>query len=408
MQHVLYHYIFQTKRHSGKWQNISEERGRLMKQVWRTCITIMLLAVFAGCAATAPQVATKSQPCSPVVKTAMHTQKADNFLVIIDSSETMGGMHNAQLKLKIAKDIVTSLNQSIPDITLTGGLRSYGRGYYFFSIFQTDLLYGMKPYARAELAEALTRVTMPYGNSPMAKALNTAAAEDLKAAAGTTAVILVSDGKPTDEGALVAAENMKKTYGDKVCIYTIQIGDDISGKKLMEEIAKAGGCGFSINADKLATCAAMADFAEKVFFTKKCVDADADGVCDDKDECPGTPKGAKVNAKGCWVIEDVLFDFDKYEIKTQAYPVLDACVTVLKNNPDVRIEIQGHTDSRGTAAYNMTLSKNRANAIKQYFAKHGISAARLSTAGFGFSRPVASNDTDEGRAKNRRVELKVR
>jgi len=242
------------------------------------------------------------------------------------------------------------------------------------------------------------------GNSPMAKAL-TKACGDIEKLSGTTAVILVSDGKPTDEGALQAAECMKKKYGDKVCIYTILIGDDVDGKKLMEQIAKAGGCGFAVNADKLAGCEAMAEFVQKVFFKKKCVDSDADGVCDDQDKCPGTPAGAKVNEQGCWVISDVLFDFDKADIKPEAASILDDCVTVLKNNPKVKIQIQGHTDNRGTETYNMHLSQRRAQAVKQYFVKHGISANMLTTAGYGLSQPIAPNTTDEGRAKNRRVEL---
>jgi len=359
--------------------------------------------VIAGCAAQ-KQVVAPQQPCPPFAPSAICEQKTDNFLVVLDTSETMAGMHNKEVKLKIAKATIERMTQCIPAIKLSAGLRTYGRGYRLFSIFQTDLLYGMKPYARDELTCALAKADMAMGNSPMAKAL-TKACDDIHPLAGTTAVILLSDGKPTDQGALQAAESMKKKCGDKVCIYTILIGDDVDGRKLMEDIAKAGGCGFSVSADKLASCEQMASFVEKVFFRKKCLDADADGVCDDADKCPGTPAGAKVNAQGCWVIDNVLFDFDKADIKADAIPVLDECVTVLKNNPGVKIQIQGHTDGRGTEAYNMGLSQRRAAAVKQYFVQKGVKASMLTTAGYGMSRPVASNATDEGRAKNRRVEL---
>lgn len=376
-----------------------------MRTTWGKAVLCGLtLTALVGCAAQTQMVASTTQACKAFMPGELYVQKTDNFLVILDSSETMGGMHNKQQKLSIAKATVDCMNQCIPDIKLTAGLRTYGRGYYLFSIFQTNLRYGMKPYARAELSDALAKVDLPIGNSPMAKAL-TKACGDIEKLSGTTAIILLSDGKPTDEGQLQAAKTLKEKYGDNICIYTILIGDDVDGKKLMEQIAKAGGCGFSVNADELATCEAMAGFVQKVFFKKKCVDSDADGVCDDKDKCPGTPKGAKVNEQGCWVISDVLFDFDKADINPEAVSILDECVTVLKNNPKVKIQIQGHTDSRGTETYNMNLSRRRAQAVKQYFVKHGIKANMLSTAGYGLSRPVAPNTTDEGRAKNRRVEL---
>ena len=85
--------------------------------------------------------------------------------------------------------------------------------------------------------------------------------------------------------------------------------------------------------------------------------------------------------------------------------MLDEAVLILKKNPGIKVEIDGHTDNRGSAAYNMTLSERRAKAVMKYFVDNGIEAERLTTKGFGFTRPAASNDTEQGRAKNRRVEL---
>jgi outer membrane protein OmpA-like peptidoglycan-associated protein len=136
------------------------------------------------------------------------------------------------------------------------------------------------------------------------------------------------------------------------------------------------------------------------------VDTDMDGVADYKDKCPGTPEGAKVDERGCWVLRGVNFDTNKATIKTESYPVLDEVVDVLKRNPDVKLEIQGHTDSTGNAKYNQTLSEKRAKSVDEYFVSHGVNSSQLSYKGYGEEYPVASNDTDEGRAKNRRVELK--
>ena len=135
------------------------------------------------------------------------------------------------------------------------------------------------------------------------------------------------------------------------------------------------------------------------------LDTDGDGVPDYRDECPGTPEGAWVDERGCWVITDPLFDFDKYEIKTKYYSLLDRVVTVLKRNASLKIEIQGHTCNMGTVPYNQKLSENRAGAVMNYLVKKGIDKKRLSAAGYGELRPKASNETEAGRVLNRRVEL---
>lgn len=138
----------------------------------------------------------------------------------------------------------------------------------------------------------------------------------------------------------------------------------------------------------------------------KPVDTDVDGVPDDKDKCAGTPAGAIVDKDGCWSLNaDYLFDFDKATIKQQYYSMLDNVVTVLNDNPSLKLEIQGHTDSIGTDAYNMGLSKRRAEAVKTYLTKKGVAAKRVTSKGFGESKPKDTNTTKEGRSKNRRVEL---
>lgn len=136
-------------------------------------------------------------------------------------------------------------------------------------------------------------------------------------------------------------------------------------------------------------------------------DSDNDGVPDDSDKCEGTPAGAVIDERGCWVLnQDYLFDFDKAVVKQQYYPMLDDVATVIKQNPTLKVEIQGHTDSIGTEAYNQNLSERRAKAVKKYLVNQaGIEDYRLSTVGYGESRPIDTNATKEGRQKNRRVEL---
>ena len=103
----------------------------------------------------------------------------------------------------------------------------------------------------------------------------------------------------------------------------------------------------------------------------------------------------------------VNFDFNSANLTTLAKTNLDKLVTVLKNNPDTNINIYGHTDSIGSDAVNLRISALRAAAVKNYFVANGISASRMFTEGLGKSSPIASNDTDAGRAKNRRVEFAI-
>jgi len=135
------------------------------------------------------------------------------------------------------------------------------------------------------------------------------------------------------------------------------------------------------------------------------LDSDGDGVLDYQDQCPGTPRGAKVNENGCWVLEKVRFDTGKQDIRPESFPALDRVANVLKQNPNVRVVIEGHTDNAGQKAYNQKLSENRAKAVMEYVLQKGIGAERLSFAGYGISKPIASNETAKGRAQNRRVQL---
>jgi OmpA-OmpF porin, OOP family len=139
------------------------------------------------------------------------------------------------------------------------------------------------------------------------------------------------------------------------------------------------------------------------------LDSDHDGVPDYLDKCPGTPLGIKVDANGCEIEEIVLkgvnFDFDSSKLTQASEAVLNDVVTLLKLRPGSPAILGGHTDSRGKPAYNQKLSERRAKAVRDYLVANGIPAESLTAKGYGDSKPIASNKTDEGRAQNRRVTL---
>ncbi|MES1944848.1 OmpA/MotB [Salinisphaera sp. PC39] len=147
-------------------------------------------------------------------------------------------------------------------------------------------------------------------------------------------------------------------------------------------------------------------------------DADGDGVPDDRDQCPDTPEGVAVLANGCAVgqsaiLQGVNFEFNRTRLTASAQRILDRVATALKDSPEFRVEIAGHTDSLGSASYNRQLSQERAEAVRQYLIQQGVDGDRLVAEGYGESEPIADNtnpdgtDNPEGRATNRRVELRV-
>ena len=153
------------------------------------------------------------------------------------------------------------------------------------------------------------------------------------------------------------------------------------------------------------------------------VDSDGDGVPDTADLCPDTPAGTEVDAKGCpkaqeigdaepaaaLLDETVYFEFDKSDLTAAARAKLDAIAAAIAEAGDavLSIKLAGHTDEIGTDAYNQALSERRAGSVRDYLSRKGIAADLLSLTAYGETRPAASNDTEAGRAQNRRVNVEA-
>ncbi len=142
------------------------------------------------------------------------------------------------------------------------------------------------------------------------------------------------------------------------------------------------------------------------------IDSDGDGVPDYLDKCPGTPLGTVVDTTGCALVivslEGIHFASDSAELSGEAKTRLDNSLAAIKANPSTQLDVEGHTDSRASDAYNLDLSQRRAQAVVNYLVASGVSASRLNAVGKGESYPVASNDSKEGRQQNRRVEVIAR
>lgn len=142
------------------------------------------------------------------------------------------------------------------------------------------------------------------------------------------------------------------------------------------------------------------------------LDSDGDGVPDDTDQCPNTPRGAAVDAVGCPLkgsitLVGVFFENNSSKLTSESSTALDPVAVSLRAHRRLRIEVQGHTDAVGSAPFNLKLSQARAESVREYLVTHGVPAEELSAKGYGKTQPIADNKTAAGRAQNRRVVMSV-
>ena len=405
----------------------------MTNRFFRAMLLLGVLLILSGCAARQPVRGAppfKAVDLNPGIKSGDYVQKTDQFLVILDASGTMQWR-----KYQTAGRLARHMNLTIPDLRLKAGLRIFGKDGN-----RTDLVYGMVDYTRSGLDAAIP-ASGGYGESPLGESI-ASAGMDLKQATGNIALIIFSDGIETGGSSIEAAEALKRQYGDRLCIYGISLGSSRRGRTVLEGVSKVGQCGFVIRPEEIQSPEGMAAFVEKVFLAKapprpqpvvlppptvppppappepkeapkpepvatpsKPVDSDGDGVPDDVDKCPNTPRGAKVDREGCWVLPILYFDRAKWNIKKEFLPALNEVAMILKNNPDVKVVLEGHTDNRGKNPYNKKLSEKRAKEVQSHFITAGVSRERLTPRGYGETRPAVPNTSPEDMAKNRRVEL---
>jgi OOP family OmpA-OmpF porin len=425
--------------------------GKIMKischkLSWGVASTILAASLLSGCA-TDSRVPPTSAALTPVnlndgVRSGTLVPKAESIMMVLDGSSSMGDPYNlpafsSSSKFIAEKQIATLFANTMPDVKMDSGLLSFGFG-ECQGWSPTTVNLPMSPFSQTALSEAVASIPCASGGTPMHKAI-LATEDDVRNANGRVAMIVMGDGLCTDDDPVAYAKAMKEEFGDKLCIHTIWTGNDPAGKAVMSMIADASGCGIAVTGDQVADAGGMSGFIADALFDRgqPVLDSDGDGVPDASDKCPGTPRGvavdadgcppdsdgdgvpdyldkcpntpigAMVNSHGCWSLSNVNFDFDSATIRADAYPELNNIVNILRKNPNMRVTLEGHTDSMGSERYNLGLSQRRARAVMNYLVRKGVSAGRLSSVGFGESRPIESNSTDSGRAANRRVDLNI-
>ena len=391
--------------------------------------------------------------------------KIENFIILVDHSGSMflTNQGAAPTKAKQSKDILSAMNRRIPELGYVGAIQVFP---------PSKTLIGPEKYNRNSFGGAIENLQEKgkiFGNqTPLGRGIADLG-EVLKGMSpGKTAIIIFSDG---EENLDIEALKARETLGveqREINFHTVSLADKKEGRTVLEEISRVSD-GISVEGGELASDEAAVDrFVKDVFYlvevlldsdgdgvvdeVDKCpntprgitvnargcppdsdgdgvpdyldqcpgtplgvavdnsgcpFDSDGDGVADHLDECPNTPKGATVNEAGCWSLQaTTLYDSNSSYIRTEAYPLLDEVASILEKNPEMEVEVQGHTDNTGSATYNQWLSEKRAQKVKDYLVSKGIDSSRLEAKGYGLTQPVASNATEEGRAQNRRVELK--
>ncbi|MBW2477734.1 MAG: OmpA family protein [Deltaproteobacteria bacterium] len=344
----------------------------------------------------------------PLIASAAKVKKIDNFIVFVDQSGSMAQKHAKlkQKKIDLAVDIVKRLDSAIPELDYKGSI-------VLFAPVQT--VSAPSPYKNGALTSAISGVDTKFyvfgRETPFGDGLQAVDAT-LAGLSGKTALIVLTDGHNNLGSDPVAqARALYSKYGSNLCIHIINMDTDPKGTAIIDEIRAQNGCTVSADAMSLANDATLGSFAQEVFFKEEdpCArDSDGDGVPDCRDKCPDTIPGAIVDEDGCALKHtmQIEFDFDKAEVRPEYHDKIAEAAEFVKRYPKTQILVAGHTDSTGEADYNKELSMKRAESLMIYMVENfGVQGDQLHPRGYGESRPIASNDTEEGRQANRRVEF---
>ena len=344
---------------------------------------VVISLVLAGCSSNPPYTPASVQPVS--IDTTAYAPKVASFVVILDVSSSMGEDYQDRPKVHTAQDLAASFNSTVPPLDFQAGLVTFGNSSgRCFGQGTANAVYGLTSYKPADFATALGSLECAGGTTPMTDGIDTTT-ELLSAETGMTAVILISDFQWVNAGSVMnAASQLKAQHANKLCLHTIKVGDNTTGDALIASLNEVAGCDSAVQAGDIASTEAMANYVTEVLL-------------------------APLEYEQHAVSASALFDFDKAILKEQGKAELHNLDEYIKSKTlqVVDINVIGHTDSMGSAEYNQGLSERRAMAVKEYMVSEGIDASIIDVSGKGESAPVASNDTDEGRALNRRVEIHV-
>lgn len=313
--------------------------------------------------------------------------RVENIILMLDQSSSMKffykGVSNLELggaeKEVLAQSAMIAFNKMIPDLNYTTGVYSFAP----FAQFA-----GMARYNRGNMERTISNINIKYDTygrmTPMGFGLMDLD-PTLNGLSGRTAVVLFTDGDDNlGIDAVDEAKRLQAKYGDRLCFMVVSFADSKHGQDVVTKIAALSKCGCLVEGEDFLRNLSTREAFMRCGIYEWIEDGMAETV----------------------VFRSIYFDFDKSNIKSEFFPVLDEGVAMTKNKSNQQVILEGHTDSVGTEQYNQALSQRRADAVKNYFVKKGVSSSRITTRGYGESQPRATNSTAEGRKLNRRTEIK--
>jgi OmpA-OmpF porin, OOP family len=353
-----------------------------------------------------------SRDNAKTLKNGGNNVKTDTVYFLLDNSGSMAEQYKNQQKSTAARKVLYRLNRAFPDDT-NAGLRGFGEN--FFGFESTKLLYGITKFCGWDFGNAVKDLGSPRGAGNMESALR-AAGEDIKNLSGRIALVILSDGKLENGDPIAAAAALKEQLGPRLCIYTIQLGNDQKGGEILGKIVDAGRCGTAVNAENLESGENAGAYVKNLFRSVNIAEqpkpdaaiaiAGKKSMSEAKPEITEKPR-KKVKTGRIFLRLQVRFDNGKADIKPVYADEIKKVADFMKQYPDIKVAIEGHTDSLGQLSMNMRLSRQRADAvIKELVEQYGIDGSRIKAVGYGPKRPIASNATEKGREKNRRVEAR--
>ena len=313
-------------------------------------------------------------------------RKADNFIILYDRSASMKDMYGNTKMTELAAErkILIDKNATLPDMNWKAGIYSFTPGTSFENL---TTYYPMQQYNKKTFSRTIAKMPRePKGATLLQQGLSELD-KVLAEVSGRTVIFLFTDGQYTPVGSLPSPSALARTLVSKydACFVVINTGAEKNNLREITAISSVNECSYMVPFEKLL---GNPEWITSALFS----------VVEKK-----PAMGTEMVVGYEW--QNILFDFDKFDVKKEYFDVLAKVGTFMKDHPKAQIILAGHTDNIGTWDYNIKLSHRRAASVRSYLVeKHGIDASRITLSGFGYEDPVATNKTAQGRALNRRVQ----
>ena len=313
-------------------------------------------------------------------------KKADNFIILYDRSGSMGDTYEGTVMTELAAErkILVEKNATLPDMNWMAGIYSFTPGY---GLDNLTAYYPIQPYDKKLFSRTISKMPREAkGGTMLQQGLNTLDSV-LATLSGRTVIFLFTDGQYTPVDSLPSPSALARRLSSNhdVCFGVIDTGSESKGAKEITAIASVNDCSYLI---PFATLLGNPEWMTNALF--KVVE-----------KIPVETQEVIVAHE--W--QNILFDFDKSDVKPEYHAILAEVGAFMRDHPQAKVILAGHTDNVGTREYNMKLSHRRAVSVRNYLAeKEFIDESRITLSGFGFDDPISTNETAEGRSLNRRVQ----